>query len=289
MRKWKLRGLKLGKERARIIQNDNGYIQDTFLEFQCIKNDEDIQRENDIETRKTELEAKKAELQTKNNELNAKNGEIQPLFTGAIDDKAIKTMIEFLKDRESALKAHYTNYFTIPGGRLLTQHLGLGHIELGFFNKADTFVKYQNDMLNAIKATNSSVTNYKFNAHKRGMMMGFGSHEFNALKEWHWEMFARDHWTTGRYRAYRDGRSRVGWGRYKLHHRTDGGWYLNYGVPRLRNISEIFFKWDDLENFYQKLQQTSLLIDKIKDLEALVARLEREKQTKEQENHDILY
>ena len=82
MRKWKLRGLKLGKERARIIQNDNGYIQDTFLEFQCIKNDEDIQRDNDIEARKNELEAKKAE--------------IQPLFTGAIDDKAIKTMIEFL-------------------------------------------------------------------------------------------------------------------------------------------------------------------------------------------------
>ena len=31
------------------------------------------------------------------------------------------------------------------------------------------------------------------------------------------------------------------------------------------------------------------LLDKIKDLEALIARLEQEKETKEQENHDILY
>ena len=337
MRNWKLRGLKLGREKVRFIQNDNGYIQDSFREFECIKNDDDIRRENyisqigreieakgrEIEAKRSEIQAKGREIQAKGREIEAKRGELQPFFTGAVDNAAVKAMLNFIRNREGTLRIQYTeanlktNYYKIPSGRLLTQHLGLNQIELGFFEKADTFVKYQNDMLNAVKAANSTVTNYKFNPERRGIMMKYESHEFNALKEVHWEMFAEDYWTNGVYRSYRSRTSRVGFKR-RIHHRTDGNWYLNYAIPRLRNISDIFWRYQDLENFYQKLQQINSLFDKIKELESLIVRLEREelvrlerektakeqekvtkerektakeqeKVTKERENHNILY
>ena len=326
------------------MQNDNGYIQDAFREFECIKNDEDIRRENyiiqigreieaksreieaksrEIEAKSREIEAKRREIEAKRREIEAKRRELQPLFTGTVDDIAIKTMLNFIRNREGAIIGEYvvanlkTNYYTIPSGRLLTKHLGLNKIELGFFEKADIFVKYQNDMLNAIKAANSSVTNYKFNPERRGIMIGYESHEFNALKEVHWQMFAEDYWTNRVYRSYRSRTSIVRF-RRRIHHKTDGNWYLNYAIPRLRNISDIFWRAQDFQNFYQKLQQINSLFDKIKQLEALIIRLEREeltrlrrekttkeqekvtkerekttkeqeKVTKERENHNILY
>lgn len=333
------------------MQNDNGYIQDSFREFECIKNDDDIRRENyisqigreiegkrreieakgreieakarEIQAKRGEIQAKRAEIQAKGREIEAKRRELQPFFTGAVDNAAVKAMLNFIRNREGTIRISYTeanlttNYYTIPGGRLLTQHLGLNQIELGFFNKADIFVKYQNDMLNAIKAANSSVTNYKFNPERRGIMLGYASHEFNALKEVHWQMFAEDYWTNSVYRSYRSRTSIVRF-RRRVHHKTDGNWYLNYAIPRLRNISDIFWRGQDFENFYKKLQQINSLFDKIKELEALIVRLEREelvrlgrektakeqekatkerektakeqeKVTKERENHNILY
>ena len=336
-KRWKLRGLKLGREKVRFIQNDNGYIQDAFREFECIKNDDDIRRENyisqigreieakgreiqakdreiqakrgEIEAKRREIQAKRGEIQAKGREIEAKRGELQPLFTGTVDNNAVKAMLNFIRGREERLRTDYTvanrttNYYTIPSGRLLTQHLGLNQIELGFFERADTFVQHQNAMLHAIKTGNSSVTNYKFNPQRRGIMMKYGSHEFNALKEVHWQMFAEDYWTNSVYRSYRSRTSVVRF-RRRIHHRTDGNWYLNYAIPRLRNISDIFWRYEDLENFYKKLQQINFLFDKIKELEALIVRLEREelvrlerektakeqeKVTKERENHNILY
>ena len=350
-KRWKIRGLKLGREKVRFMQNDNGYIQDAFREFECIKNDDDIRRENyinqigrEIEAKRGEIEAKRGEIEAKGREIQAKRGEIQakrgeiqakgreieakrrelqPLFTGEVDNIAVKTMLNFIRNREGQIRIKYTeanlttNYYTIPSGRLLTVHLGLNQIELGFFEKADIFVKYQDDMLKAVKAANSSVTNYKFNPERRGIMMKYESHEFNALKEVHWQMFAEDYWTNSVYRSYRSRTSRVGFKR-RIHHKTDGNWYLNYAIPRLRNISDIFWRGQDFENFYQKLQQINSLFDRIKQLEALIIRLEREelvrlerektakeqekvtkerektakeqeKVTKERENHNILY
>ena len=260
----KIRANAVGIEYVRIFKNDNGYIQDFSIEVVSKSNLYDLRNE----------------LQRKKNELQRKKNELQPLFVGEVDLAGVSVLYKRLV---SYTFNFYTDYDMFsPSGQVLHQVMNIPNLKVGFFNTAKFVDDLQKSLLNDLKKAKSSISAFTFSANKKGVMINKNALEFKILKEWTsyiYESHKDYHYYTPYRTIYTHSVKRKRWPkktRWESYYRVHVEWYIDYARDKFVNIPNLFWEYEGLKNYLEKMRIFIELKRTVAELEKEIAEIQGE-------------